>query len=194
VMNGSVLKSCLAVLATLLCFASRSHAQQTTAKVGVMNMQGVLVGTKDGQKASQDLTARFQPKQKEIESRRTELAQLEDQLNKGTAVMSEDRRAGLARDIDEKKKRLERDSQDAEEELQSEQQRILTALGQRAVAVITKFAKDNGYNLVLDTGNPNTPVLYASTAMDITQESFRCMTRHTQTTPLSAPIPPNHLK
>ena len=38
------------------------------------------------------------------------------------------------------------------------------------IAVIEKYAKDNGYTVILDVGNPNTPVLFASSAIDITQD------------------------
>jgi outer membrane protein len=128
------------------------------------------VGTKDGQKASQELDAKFSPKKKEFDSRQSEIAQMQDQLNKGGSLMSDDKRQQLTRDIDEKKKRLERDMQDAQEELQGEQQRLLQSLGQRMMAVIEKYAKDNGYTMILDVSNPNTPVLYASSGIDITQD------------------------
>lgn len=133
-------------------------------------MQGVLAGTKDGQKASQELESKFTPKQKEFDTRRNEIAQLQDQYNKGGSVMSEEKRNQLARDIDEKKKRLERDMQDANDELNAEQQRVLQNLGQRVLAVVDKYAKDNGYTLVLDTSNPSTPIVYASSTSDITQD------------------------
>lgn len=139
-------------------------------KVGVISVQGAIVGTKDGQKASQELDAKFSPKKKEFDARQSEITQLQDQYNKGATVMAEDKRQQLARDIDEKKKRLERDMQDAQESLQSEQQRLLQSLGQRMMAVIEKYAKDNGYTMILDVSNPNTPVLYASSAIDITQD------------------------
>jgi outer membrane protein len=84
--------------------------------------------------------------------------------------MNDDKRNQLARDIDQKKKRLERDVQDAQEELNAEQQRVLQGLGQRMMAVIEKYAKDNGYTMILDVSNPNTPVLYASSGIDITQD------------------------
>ena len=38
------------------------------------------------------------------------------------------------------------------------------------MAVIEKYAKDNSYTMILDVSNPNTPVLYASSAIDITQD------------------------
>ncbi|MBV9670373.1 MAG: OmpH family outer membrane protein [Acidobacteriales bacterium] len=156
--------------AALVCFAVGVSAQQTSAKVGVISVQGAIVGTKDGQKASQELESKFTPRKKEFDTRQSEIAQLQDQYNKGGTVMSEDKRNQLAREIDEKKKRLERDMTDANEELQAEQQRVLQGLGQRMMAVIEKYAKDNGYTMILDVSNPNTPVLYASSGIDITQD------------------------
>ncbi|HEX3682750.1 MAG TPA: OmpH family outer membrane protein [Bryobacteraceae bacterium] len=164
------MRSSLISAAALLCLAWGAYAQQTPAKVGVISIQGALVGTKDGQKASQELDTKFMPKKKEFDTRQSEIAQMQDQFNKGGTVMSEDKRNQMARDIDEKKKRLQRDMQDAEEELQGEQQRLLQGLGQRMMAVIEKYAKDNGYTIVLNVSDPNTPVLYASSAIDITQD------------------------
>jgi outer membrane protein len=164
-MRSSVIPA-LAVLA----LASSANAQQAAPKVGVISVQGAIVGTKDGQKASQELEVKFAPKKKDIDTRQTELAQLQDQYNKGGNLMNEEKRNQLARDVDEKKKRLERDVQDAQEELNAEQQRVLQGLGQRMMAVIEKYAKDNGYTMILDVSNPNTPVLYASSGIDITQD------------------------
>jgi len=155
--------------AALLCFAFGAFAQ-APQKIGVINIQGAIVGTKDGQKASQELDAKFVPKKKEFDTRQSEIGQLQDQYNKGGTVMAEDKRAQLAREIDEKKKRLERDMQDAEEDLRAEQQKVLQGLGQRIMAVIEKYAKDNGYTMILDDSNPNTPLLYASSSIDITQD------------------------
>ncbi len=163
-------KSSLA--AAILCtgLAWGANAQQSAPKVGVISVQGAIVGTHDGQKASQELENKFNPKKKEFDARQGELAQLQDQYNKGGTVMNEEKRNQLAREIDEKKKRLDRDMQDAQEEVQSEQQKVLQGLGQRMMAVIEKYAKDNGYTVILDVSNPNTPVLYASSGIDITQD------------------------
>ncbi len=174
-----VMRSSLISAAALVSLAFGGFAQQAPAavgvtppamKVGVISVQGAIVGTKDGQKASQELDAKFTPRKKEFDARQAEITQMQDQYNKGGTVMAEDKRQQLARDIDEKKKRLERDMQDANEELQGEQQRLLQSLGQRIMAVIEKYAKDNGYTMILDVSNPNTPVLWASSGLDITKD------------------------
>jgi outer membrane protein len=183
-----VLRSSL-ISAAALCFAFSAFAQ-APAKVGVISVQGAIVGTKDGQKASEQLQAKFAPKKKDLDGRNAEITQLEDQLRKGGNLMAEDKRTQLERDIDEKKRRLQRDAQDAEEEFTGEQQKTLGGLGQRMMAVIEKYAKDNGYSMILDVSNPNTPVLYASSGIDITQDIVALYDKtSTNGGPATAPAP-----
>jgi len=159
------------VAAALASFGGTGAAfAQAAGKVAVVSVQGAIVGTKDGQKAAADLEAKFAPKRKDIETRQNELTQLEDQMRKGGPLLAEEKRNQLTRDIDEKRKRLNRDIQDAQEEVDQEQQRALNGLLQRMLAVIEKYSKDNGYTMVLDVSNPNTPVLYASSAIDVTSD------------------------
>ena len=56
--------SLLSVLATVF-LAGSLYAQTPNTKVAVISLQGALVGTKDGQKAAQELEAKFTPKQKD---------------------------------------------------------------------------------------------------------------------------------
>ncbi len=180
------MRSCLISTMALLC-ASLAAFAQAPNKVGVISIQGAIVGTKDGQKASQELDQKYVPKNKEFQSRQSEIVQLQEQLTKGGTVMAEEKRNQLAREIDEKKKRLERDMQDAEEELRGEQQKVLSSLGQRMMAVIEKYAKDNGFSLILDVSNQNTPVLYASSGIDITSD---IVSLYDKTTANGAPATP----
>ncbi len=164
-----VLRRSLISAAAVLFVAFGAFAQ-APGKVGVISVQGAIVGTKDGQKASQELEQKFAPKKKDIDSRNSEVSQLQEQLSKGGNLMSDDKRTQLERDIDEKKRRLQRDVQDAQDEWNGEQSKLFQSLGQRMMAVIEKYAKDNGYTMILDVSNPNTPVLYASSGIDITQD------------------------
>ncbi len=188
------LRSSVIAAAALLSLSAGLFAEtasaQTPAKVGVISIQGAIVGTKDGQKASGELDTKFAPKKKEFDSRQSEIAQLQDQYSKGGSVMSEEKRTQMARDIDEKKKRLERDMQDAEEDLRGEQQKLLQGLGGRMMAVIEKYAKDNGYSMILDVSNPNTPVLYASSGIDITQDIVSLYDKSPAMAPATGTIKP----
>ena len=148
--------------------ATSGFAQQQ--KVGVINIQGAIVSTKDGQKAAAELETNAAPKRKAIEAKQNEINGLKDQLQKGANTLSDQAKNDLYRTIDQKTKSLNRDMQDTQDELDQAQQKVLQDLGNKMLAVINKYALANGYTLILDVSNPQTPVLWASTGIDITKE------------------------
>ena len=139
-------------------------------KIGIINIQSAIVSTKDGQKAAGDLQTRFTPKKVELEKKQTEIAEMQDKLNKGRNTLSEDARQGMVRDIDAKTKSLTRATEDAQAEWDQEQQRIFNEMGGKMLALIDKYAKDNAYSVILDVSSPQTPVLFASNSIDITKD------------------------
>jgi outer membrane protein len=155
--------------ALVLGIAAMANAQAPT-KVAIIHVQNAILSTKDGQKAAGELSARFAPKKGELEKKQTEITGLQDQLRKGNATMSEDAKAKLMRDIDANNKSLQRETEDAQADLDAEQGKIMQELGNKVMAVIEKYATQNGFALVLDVSNPQTPVLWAASAIDITND------------------------
>ena len=139
-------------------------------KVGVINIQSAMVSTKDGQKAVAELNGRMAPKQKELEKKQTDIRELQDKLQKGSNTLAEGAKENLKRDIDAKTKNFNRDMEDAQAEMDLEQRKILDDLSQKMMQVIDKYAVANGYAVILDVSNPNTPVLYASNAVEVTKD------------------------
>jgi outer membrane protein len=172
-----------------LALAATAGAQTAAppTRVGVIHIQNAILGTKDGQKAAADLEAKVAPKRKDLEAKQGVIAQLQDRLNKGRNTMSADEREKLIREIDQRTKALNRDTEDAQAESEQEQQRVLQDLGQRLMAVIDKYARDNGYNLILDVSSPQTPVLYISSGIDITQDIVALYDKSSTPAPAAAP-------
>ena len=168
-------KNCIFLPAIALGAALLSQAQTGTqnpppTKVGIIAFQNAIISTKDGQKAAADLTAKFAPKKAELEKKQSTIAQLQDQLRKGTNTMSEEAKQKLMREIDQTTKSLNRETEDDQAELDQEQNKIMQELGQRIIAVIDKYAKDNGYTLIVDVSSQQTPVIFAANGIDITQD------------------------
>ena len=69
-----------------------------------------------------------------------------------------------------KKKTFQREAEDAQADLQSDEQKILQQLGEKILAVVQRYAHDNGYTMVVDVGSNTSPVLYAAAGIDITKE------------------------
>jgi outer membrane protein len=165
-----IVNSKVFVLPTVVLAAALGVQAQGQSKIAVIAIQQAIVATKDGQKAAAELDSKAGPKKKELEQKQGDINSLQDQLSKGQNTLSEATKTDLYKNIESKKKSLQRDFEDAQAEMDQEQQKILQGLGQKMMAVIEKYARDNGYTLVVDVSNPQTPVLYASPSIDITKD------------------------
>jgi len=158
------------ILAFLALACGLNAWAQAPQKLAIINMQEVILKTKDGQKAVADLQAKFAPKQQEFQKRAEELQRKQDELRKTENTISDDKKAALARDIDAMNKSLQRDTDDTREDVNQEQQKMLNELGGKIMQVLNKYASDKQFTMVFDvSGQPNN-ILFASTAIDITHD------------------------
>lgn len=156
--------------AVVFGLAASAFAQN---KVGTINIQQAIVSTKDGQKAAAELQTRFEPRRKEVEKANAGVQALQAQYQKLGTVGSEETKRKLQTDIEMKTKSLQRESEDAQAEFDAEQQKVLNELGGRIMQVINKFSTDNGFSMILDVSSPQTPVIWASNTLDITNEVIK---------------------
>ena len=82
--------------------------------------------------------------------------------------MSQEAKDKLMRDIDTGTKALNRENEDAQADLDQEQGKVQQDLGGKIMAIIDQYALKNGYAVVLDVSNPQSPVLWAASAVEIT--------------------------
>jgi outer membrane protein len=169
------LKKNFAVFPALaLGLAALAHAQAAApTKVAIISVQQAILQTQDGQKASAALQAKFTPRRSEMEKKDASIKALQDQMKKGSATMSEEAKTKIARDIDTNQKSLQRDSEDFDADVQQEEGKIMQDLGQKMMDVIIKYATQNGFAVVLDVSNQQTPVLWADPSADITTEIIK---------------------
>ncbi len=153
-----------------MVLALSGAAMAQTTKVGVIQAQSALLSTKDGQKAVAELDTRLAPRKKDLERKQAEVRELQDKLQRGGNAMAEPAKNELMRSIDQKTKSFNRDMEDAQAEAEQEQRKLLDNLSGKMMQTIDKYAQANGFSLILDVSNPNTPVLYASNTVDITKE------------------------
>jgi outer membrane protein len=160
------------VASTLFVFSMCAWAQTAAQpnKVGVIHFEGAISATQQGQKALNDLQARYDPKKRELEKRQTDLAAKREQLSKGATTMSEEAKAKLTQEIDQTTRGLSRDLDDAQSDYQQDVNRILQDFYPRIRAVLDKYAKDNGYSVILDIGSQQTPVVYMADSVDMTND------------------------
>jgi outer membrane protein len=175
-------------LPALLAGATLSLPAQAPNKIAIIHLQNAIIGTKDGQRAAKELETRFMPKRQEIERRQGEIQALQQQLRASSNTASEEQKNKLMRDIDVKQKALQRDGEDASAELDQEQQKLFQEIGGKVMAVIDKYASDNGFAVVIDVSAQSSPILYASTSVDITRQVVELFDKNSPATN-AAPAP-----
>jgi outer membrane protein len=173
---------------------------QTAApgKVAVIDIQAAIAQTKDGQKAGADMKTKFTPKQTELQKKQQDIEAMQEQLRKGQNAMSDDARQKMMREIDAKTTNLKRDGDDFNQDIQTETQRIMGELYPKMINVLNKYATENGYAVVLDISSQQTPILFASSSINITNDiiaiydktsSMTTPSQPKMTTPTAAPKP-----
>jgi outer membrane protein len=142
-------------------------------RIAIINIQQAILGTGDGKKASAELATKFNPRKSALEKRQADVQQMEDQIRKGSATMSDEAKARMQRDIENNTKSLQRDAQDLNDDVDQENGKLMNEIGGKMMQVIEQYATQNGYAVVLDVSNQQSPVLWASSSTDITNDIVR---------------------
>jgi outer membrane protein len=153
--------------------AAPAPPQAIPAKVAIIAFEQVAGGTNEGQKLVSDLRKKYETKNTELQGRATELESLKKQLQALPPATPDEERAKRMKDIDLKDKRLQQDAQDLQQEEQSDFQDGFGKLMQKVGPVAVKYANDNGFTLLLNTGSGQEQalptVLWWNQATDVSQ-------------------------
>jgi outer membrane protein len=143
----------------------------TGTKVGTINVEAAVFGSNEGRRDADVLQKKLEPKQNELKGQNDELEGLQKQLQTQGEKLNEDARATLVKQIETKKKSLERAVQDFQEDGQNQGKEIFSRILQKMAPTIVKYAQDNGYSLIVDTSNqwPQSQVLWSGEGVDITK-------------------------
>ena len=146
-------------------------ASTTSTKVGTINVEAAVFGSNEGRRDADALQKKLEPKQNELKAQNDELESLQKQLQTQGDKLNEDARATLVKQIETKKKSLERAVQDFQEDGQNQGKEIFSRILQKMAPTIVKYAQDNGYALIVDTSNqwPQSQVLWSGEGVDITK-------------------------
>jgi outer membrane protein len=150
--------------------AGTAAAGAPSAKVAVIEFQAAVAQTNEFQRNLADLQKKYDPRRSQLKTLNDEIDKLSKELQDQGAQLSDAERANRARTIDEKKKQLDRDTQDAQGDFQGDMQQMINGVAAKVGALMTDYAKAHGYTLVLDASDQqNATVLYAVPSTDITK-------------------------
>jgi outer membrane protein len=152
--------------------AAPAAAAPTQVKVAVIVFRAAVSQTNEFQRDFADLQKKYDPKRQQLQALNEQIDTLTKQLQAQGTALSDADRAAKARSLDEKKKQLDRDSQDAQSDFQTDMQELVNRIASKVGEVMTDYANKHAYTLVLDASqSQDSPtVLYAVPSIDITKE------------------------
>ena len=150
--------------------APAASGPAATAKIAVIAFQVAVAQTNEGQRDFSDLEKKFDPRRQQLKQLSDQIDTLTKQLQSQSNTLTDDERASRAQEINDKKRQLDRNTQDAQSDFQEAMQDLYNKLASKVYDVMEAYAQKRGYTLVLDISQQQSPVLYASTATNITKD------------------------
>src|SRR2546430_12559180 len=148
-------------------------APSGTGKVGVINIRGAIGSTAEGKQAQAELQSQFAPRQTEIENMNKQINDLRQRLAACEGKCSQDEIQRLTAQGQRLTTQFDRKNNELQEDSNAALGEVIDRIGRKLVDVLDRYARENGYNIVLDSSAQNNPILYASTQIDVTQDIVR---------------------
>jgi outer membrane protein len=159
-----------AAAATPAAPATSAPATSAAARIGIINIQNAILMTNEGRRDFEALQKKFEPTQATLNNLNQEIENLKKQLQTQDSKLNEQTRNDMVKNIETKQKTLQRQVEDAQADFQGQQNEIANRIGGKLLDVLDKFAKSNGYSVILDVSGQQSPVLWAAQTTDVTQE------------------------
>jgi outer membrane protein len=169
----------LATFAVAACAAGAASAQGNL-KIGVINVGKLLENAPQSKLVSDKLQKEFEPRQQAIVAKRKKLQDQQDSFQKDQAVMGEEERLNLQRQMQTTQRDLQRDEQEYLDDLNARRNDELGKLQREVLQRVQAYASAQKYDLVL------ADAIYVSGAVDITQAVITAL----QSAPAPAPAAP----
>lgn len=161
----------LFVLLTIFVFTSAFTPAITNAaeniKIGVINMQQVVRGSKAGKQAMAKLQKKFEKVQKDLKAKQDKLKKLKKEFDQKASLMNEESRIKQQRKLQRKLAEYRQDEEDAKVEMQQEEAKLMEPIVKKLEKVVTKIGKEENFTMILEKNMPG--MYYISPKIDITQ-------------------------
>jgi outer membrane protein len=153
------------VCSALFCAAAVASAQ---SKLAIINLQRAVLESAEIKKASQELTAKYLPRQQEMEKTQRDLQSIQQQLQTNAGKLTPRAESDLTAQGQRKQRELQRLTEDLQADVDRERNEILTRSSQKMQEVVRKLAEEKGLDVVVDVSN----TVYFKPALEITNEAI----------------------
>jgi len=147
--------------------------QAAPVKIGVLNITAAITSTGEGKQAAAELQTQFAPRYSELQNLQKQIEDLQTRARTTSNTASDEEKARLQQENDRLTRTFQRKNQDMQDDTQAAQRDVVDRIGRKMMDVLDKYAKENGFAVVLDNASQSSSVLFASNAIDVTQDIIR---------------------
>jgi outer membrane protein len=154
------------------CGLSCSAADAVEIKIGVMNIQKVLLDSAAGKAAKTKFEAKAKELKAKFQTEETALTAKQEEIEKKSSAWSAEKKEAEIRDFQKKGREFQVKTEDARFELKQLQDKELEPILKTLQAIVEDYGKKNGYTVILDS---KIGVLYANAAVDVSADLTKAL-------------------
>ena len=163
------------------------------AKIAYVNLQQVANLSAEGKGLTAKVQALMQKKQNEAAAKSKALADAQQKLAQGQALMSDAARTALEKDIERMNVEGQRFQQDAQAEINELSQQLQNEFQQKLFPILDLVAKEKGIDLLLSAADAG--MVWAAPGLDLTMDAVKKLdekmgAKPTAAAPAPAPAAP----
>jgi len=151
--------------------SAQDHGAQGPAKIGVIDVQRLVVESRTGKEVLDQLKNLREQKTAEGEVLQQEIKDLQTRLQDGRRSLSDERVAELEKQLEDKLIELRRFADDAERILQKEQDLAFSRIERDVMPIIARVGEEQGFTLLFNKYESG--LVFATEQVDITDLILR---------------------
>ncbi len=138
-------------------------------RIGVIHVERILRQSKPARAAEARIEQEFKSRDSDLRKREQDVQSAAAQLAKDRASLSPEQLASRERDLDVRTREVQRQRQQFAEDLRGRQFEELDKLKTRLDQVLTKYAKERNYDLILQDA------IWVARSVDITEDVIKAL-------------------
>ncbi len=163
-----------ALVSLMLLFALSNSAQAAgSVRIGFIDIQEAVAGTKEFKRVFTQFRTHFQKEKKLIVQRESKIKAMLEEINGQGAVLKDAEKRRKEEKFLKEKKSFERYVQDKNEEFARKEKEITDSILRKMLEVLKKIGKERKYTMILE----KKAVFYSDTAADLTSIASKAYDR-----------------
>ena len=156
------------VLAAVAVWATAASDEQSSIRIGVVDIDQAISSTEEGKAAREELSRKQRDAETKVQPMIDQYRSLEDELKTKKFVLSDDALYQKQLDLAQKKNEIQAKMREIDGQLQVDQKRLEGPLLAKLKDVIDEIGKSQGFTLIIHRSAPG--VLYTREGLDITSQ------------------------